>query len=142
MVHSVKKRNKRERKMRILKKRVLRLKNISFHHWMKGENEMKLPDIALGDLRKRWRQREIPLHPALLRKASQFKRVKISKDKPLRILGSDNGLLIYGVALNDKELVEKLFKSIQEASTLKHYMFKGKKRSDYQSWHWTAWVKY
>jgi len=128
--------------MRTLKRRVERLKKISSQHWKKGEIEMKLPNIALGDLRRRWRQRETPIHAALLRRVCHFKRVKISKEKPLRVLGSDNGLLVYGVVLNDEESVDKLFKSIQGAPTPKHYMFKGKKRSDYQSWHWTAWAKY
>ena len=50
--------------------------------------------------------------------------------------------MVYGAALNDKELVDNLYESIQEAPTPKHYIFKGKKRSDYQSWHWTSWAKY
>jgi len=92
---------------------------------------MELSYIALGDLRRRWRQKETPLHPALLRKSNKFKRIKIPKDKPLRISGSDGGLLVYGVALNTKELVDQLYKSIQEALRPKHYIFKGKKRGDY-----------
>src|SRR5438046_10331125 len=46
------------------------------------------------------------------------------------------------VALNDKEFVDKLYESIQQAPTPKHYIFKGKKCSEYESWHWTGWVKY
>ena len=103
---------------------------------------MTLSYVALGDLRRRWWQKETPLHSALLRKVSKFKRIKIPKNKPLRIAGSDGGLLVYGVALNDKELVDSLYESIQKAPTPKHYKFKGKKRSDYQSWHWTGWAKY
>jgi len=104
--------------------------------------ELTLPYVALGDLRRRWRQKETLLHSALLRKVDKFKRIKIPKDKPLCISGSDGGLLVYGVALNDKELVDSLYQSIQKAPTPKHYKFKGKKRSDYQSWHWTGWAKY
>lgn len=111
-------------------------------HQTEGAVELTLPYVALGDLRRRWGQKETPLHSALLRKVSKFKRIKIPKDKPLRISGSDGGLLVYGVALNDKELVDGLYESIQKAPTPKHYKFKGKKRSDYQSWHWTGWAKY
>jgi len=111
-------------------------------HQTEGAVEMTLSYVALGDLRRRWRQKETPLHSALLRKVSKFKRIKIPKDKPLRISGSDGGLLVYGVALNDKALVDNLYEYIQKAPTPKHYKFKGKKRSDYQSWHWTGWAKY
>jgi len=124
-----------------LRKRVARLSKLASHD-VEGVVEMTLPYVALGDLRRRWRQRETPLHSALLKKFHTFKRIKIQKDKPLRILGSDGGLLVYGVALNDKELVDNLYKSIHKAPTPKHYIFKGKKRSDYESWHWTAWAKY
>src|SRR5271169_1982998 len=138
MVHSVKNRKKREKKMRKLNKRAKWLAKLGSEEIL----EMKLPYVALGDLRRRWRQKGTPLHPALLRKLKKFKRIKIPKDKPLRISGSDGGLLVYGVALNDAKLVDNLYESIQEAPTPKHYVFKGHKRSDYQSWHWTAWAKY
>ena len=141
MVHSVQNRKKREKKMRILKTRAKGLAKLASHS-EKGILEIKLPYIALGDLRRRWKQKETPLHPALLRKSNKFKRIKIPKDKPLRISGSDGGLLVYGVAINNKELIDNLYESIQEAPTSKHYIFKGKKRSDYESWHWTGWAKY
>ena len=123
--------------MRTLKKRAKRLAKLG-SHYKDGILEIKLPYVALGDLRRRWRQKEIPVHQALLRKLKKFNRIKIPKDRPLSISGSDGGLLVYGVALNDKELVDNLYESIQKAPTPKHYVFRGKKRSDYQSWHWTA----
>ena len=141
MVHSVKNRKKKEKKMRTLRKRAERLAKLASHQ-MEEVVEMTLPYVTLGDFRRRWQQAETPLHPALLKKVNKFKRIKIPKDKPLRISGSDGGLLVYGVALNDKKLVDKLYKSIQDAPTPKHYTFKGKKRSDYESWHWTGWAKY
>jgi hypothetical protein len=141
MVHSVKNRKKKENKMRRLGRRAKGLAKLASHQ-TEGVDEMTLPYVALGDLRRRWRQKETPLHSALLRKVDKFKRIKIPKDKPLRISGSDGGLLVYGAALNDQELVDNLYQSIQEAPTPKHYVFKGKKRSDYQSWHWTGWAKY
>jgi hypothetical protein len=141
MVHSVQNRKKRNKRMTTLKQRTKALAELASHQ-MEGMVEMMLPYVALGDLRRRWRQRETPLHPALLRKFRKFQRIKIPKDKPLRISGSDGGLLVYGVALNDQELVDRLYESIQEAPTPKHYVFKGKKRSEYESWHWTGWAKY
>jgi len=141
MVHSVKNRKKRERSKQLLKRRVKTLDKLAVNR-TKDAVEMMLPYVALGDLRRRWRQKSTPLHPDLLKKVKRFKRIKIPKDKPLCIRGSDDGLLVYGVALNDEELVNNLFKSVQAAPIPKHYMFKGKKRSEYLSWHWTGWAKY
>src|SRR5271169_1669414 len=141
MVHSVKNCKKKENKMRRLRKRAKGLAKLASHQ-KKGAVEMTLPYVALGDFRRRWQRKETPLQSALLGKVNKFKRIKIPKDKPLRISRLEGGLLVYGVALNDKELVDNLYQSIQEAPTPKHYVFKGHKRSDYQSWHWTAWAKY
>lgn len=141
MVHSVKNRKKRERQAKQLKSRIRAFDKSAFYR-KKDAVEMILPYVALGDLRRRWRQKPTPLHPDLLKKVDRFKRIKILKDKPLCIRGSDNGLLVYGVALNDKELVDNLFKSVQAAPIPKHYTFRGMKRSDYLSWHWTGWAKY
>jgi hypothetical protein len=141
MAHSTKNRKKREKKMRTLKKRAKRLVKLADHH-RERVVEMTLPYVALGDLRRKWRQRETPVHPVLLRRQDEFKRIKILKNRPLRILGSDGGLLVYAVALNDKKLVDNLQESIEAIARRKNYIFKGKKRSDYLSWHWTAWAKY
>ena len=72
MVHSVKNRKKREKKMRTLKKSAKGLAKLGSHD-KEGILEMKLSYVALGDLRRRWRQKETPLHPALLRKFKKFK---------------------------------------------------------------------
>jgi len=141
MVHSVKHRKKREKKMRILRKRTERLIKLAPRQ-MEEVVEMMLPYIALGDLRRRWRQKVTPVHPALLRRVDKFKRIKIPKDKPVRISGSDGGLLAYGVALNAPELMDTLFQSIKALPIPKHYVFKGKKRSEYLSRHFTVWAKY
>ena len=100
--------------MKRLRKQAKGLAKLASHQTDRAV-EITLPYVALGDLRRRWRQRETPLHSALLRKVGKFKRIKIPKDKPLRISGSDGGLLVYGVALDDVELVDKLYRSIQEA---------------------------
>ena len=72
MVYSVKNHKKREKKMRMLKKRAKGLTKLTSHH-QEGILEMKLPYVALGDLRRRWRQAATPLHPALLKKVNKFK---------------------------------------------------------------------
>jgi len=141
MAHSVKNRKKRERKKQVLNGRVKSLSKMASRR-VKSVEEIELPHVALGDLRRRWRQQETPLPPDLRAKVEKFRRIKIPKDKPLRISGSDGGMLVYGVALNDKELVDTLFESIREAPTPKHYKFRGQKRSSYRSWHWVAWAKY
>src|SRR5438046_197336 len=86
MVHSVKNRKKKEKKMRTLRKWTEKLAKLASHQ-MEEVVEMTLPYIALGDLRRRWRQKETPLHPVLLKKLDKFKRIKIQKDKPLCISG-------------------------------------------------------
>jgi len=55
--------------MRTLKKTAKRLVKLGSQE---GILEMKLPYVALGDLRRRWSQKERPLHPALLRKLKNF----------------------------------------------------------------------
>src|SRR5271163_1984046 len=134
MVHSVKNRKRKKKKMKKLRKRAERLIKLAPHQ-MNELVEMTLSYVALENLRRRWRQKETPLHLALLKKLDKFKRIKIQKDKALRISRSDDGLLIYCVALNDKVLIDNLYESIQAASMPKHYIFKGKKRSEYKSWH-------
>ena len=141
MVHSVKQRKQRERAKITLKKRTERLSKLAAHQEQKVV-EMVLPYVALGDLRRRWRQKETPLHPYLHAKVEKFKRIKIPKDKPIRIHGSDGGLLAYGVALNEPELIDTLFESIKALPKPRHYRLKGKKRSEYLSRHLTVWAKY
>ena len=124
-----------------LKKRTERLSKLAEHQEQKVV-EIVLPYVALGDLRRRWRQRETPLDPYLLEKVKKFKRLRIPKDKPIRICGSDGGLLAYGAALNEPELMSTLFDSIKALPMAKHYKIKGKKHSEYLTRHWTIWAKY
>jgi hypothetical protein len=127
--------------MKTLKKRTETLSKLAARQQM-NMVEMVLSHVSLGDLRRRWRQQETPLDPYLREKIKKFKRIKIPKDKPIRICGSDGGMLVYGVALNEPELVNTLFESIKALPMPKHYIFKGKKRSDYLTRHFTIWAKY
>jgi len=127
--------------MRIIKRRTKRLSKLAVHQ-QQNMVEMVLSYVSLGDLRRRWRQRETPLNPYLDKKFKKFKRIKIPRDKPIRICGSDGGLMVYGVALNEPEPVNTLFQSIKDLPTPKHYTFKGKKRSEYLTRHFTVWAKY
>ena len=141
MVHSVKNRNKLSKAKSALKKRKKSLARLAARQ-AKEMVEITLPFVSLGDLRERWRQKETPLDLCLSEKISRFKRIKIPRDKPLCIRGSDGGLLMYGVALNEPEMVNGLFESIKALPPPKHYKFKGKKRSDYLTQHLTVWAKY
>ena len=84
MAHSVKNHRKKEKKMGKLRRRVVRLSKLASRQ-IEQVDEMTLPYVALGDLRRRWRQRETLLHSALLNKFDKFKRIKMEKNKPLRI---------------------------------------------------------
>ena len=108
MVRSVKNRNKRSKAKSALKKRKKSLARLGARQ-AKEMVEIKLPFVSLGDLRERWRQKETPLDPCLSEKISRFKRIKIPRDKPLCIRGSDGGLLMYGVALNEPEMVNGMY---------------------------------
>ena len=68
--------------------------------------------VSLGDLHRRWKQEATELHPALLSKVSQFRRIKINTNQSIRIQGSDDGLLAYISNINRPELVDQLYKSI------------------------------
>ena len=94
MVHSVKKRKQREKAKMTLKKRIERLSKLGAREEQKVVEEPKivemvLPYVALGDLRRRWRQRETPLDPYLHEKVKKFKRVRILKYRPIHICGSE-----------------------------------------------------
>ena len=73
-----KNRKRREIKMKRLRKRAKGLAKLASHQ-TDGAVEITLPYVALGDLRRRWRQRETPLHSTLLRKVCKFERIKIPK---------------------------------------------------------------
>jgi hypothetical protein len=141
MPHSIKNRQKRQRWKTNLQQRVKSLERLANRN-NQTEETITLPKVALGDLREKWKQWDVPLDDSLRKKVKKFRRIKISKDKPLRIVGSDGGLLVYAVALNEPELVDGLFDSIKALPVPKHYKFKGKKRGDYLSRHFTVWAKY
>ena len=101
-----------------------------------------MPFVSLGDLRARWKQHRYDLDPILLAKVPNFGKIKIEQDKPICIRGSDNGLLVYGVHINQPLLVDDLYQSIQALPKPKHYVYRGEKRSEYMTWHFCVWAKY
>ena len=101
-----------------------------------------LPYVSLGDLRRRWKQEATELHPALLSKVSQFRRIKINTNQSIRIQGSDDGLLAYISNINRPELVDQLYKSIIALPEPKKYKHKGIMRSKARVWHFCVWAKY
>ena len=82
------------------------------------------------------------LDPALLSKASQFRRIKIGSHQSVRIKGSDGGLLAYITNINRPDLVDQLYQSIVALPKPKTYKHKGVVRSDARIWHFCVWAKY
>jgi len=140
MVHSKQSQRKREKKKNGLVRRIKSLQKLSKRQ---HENvEITLPFVSLGDLRARWKPHRYDLDPILLAKVSNFRKIKIEQDKPICIQGSDNGLLVYGVHINQPLLVDDLYQSIQALPKPKYYVYRGEKRSEYMTWHFCVWAKY
>ena len=141
MVHSQKTKKKIERTKADLKRRVKNLQKL-FTIQHRNVETITLPYVSLGDLRRRWKQDETELDPALLSRISQFRRFKINADQSLCIKGSDDGLLAYVSNINRSELVDRLYESIVALPDPKRYNHKGIVRSDSRIWHFCVWAKY
>jgi len=144
MPHSNKIRARKERIKRTLQKRVSNLQALSKKH-LKDAQEIILPDVSLGDLRRRFKPTHQPLHPAIIRKVPKFIRMP-STLQPLMIRGSDNGLLVCRARINHPDLIQRLSDSIDflDKYPPKHYKFKGINRSEYKTRHlgiWSAYMK-
>jgi hypothetical protein len=140
MAHSVKKRKQRERIQRNLNVRATNLKKLAKKHYKEAIN-ITLPEVALGDLRAKFKHTHYALHPVYQRLIHKFERIPINQT-PLFIRGSDGGLLVCRVPLNRSELVEKLDRSIEALPPNKRYKFKGVQRSDYEARHLCVWAAY
>ena len=141
MVHSTRMKRKREKMKRELEARIKSLHTLA-EKQHPDVHEITLPFVLLGDLRARWKLHRYKLHSTLLAKVPHFRRIKIEQGKPLCIRGWDNGLLVYGVYINQGSLIENLYQLIQLLPKPKHYVYRGKKRSEYMTWHLCVWAKY
>src|SRR5947199_9081879 len=141
MIHSKQSRRKREKKKRNLELRIKALEKLAKRQ-LNNVHEISLSFVSLGDLRARWKSHRYKLDAKLLTKVSSFRKIKIERDESLCIRGWDNGLLVYGLHVNESLLVEDLYESIQALPEPKHYVYRGEKRSDYMTSHLCVWAKY
>lgn len=112
---------------------------------LKGAEEISLPYISLGDLRKRYKMRHRKVDPALRRQEQndQFRYIASDSDRYLIIRGSDGGILACRAPLRDSKVVETLTKSmsaipIQERET--NGKAKGVDRGDHSSRFYCVWA--
>ena len=125
-----------------LNKRIEKLNKLKQKRF-KYIQSITLSKVSLGDLRRRYKPRHSPLHPAILRSVPKFTRLP-SNDYPVLIYGSDGGLLACRVPLNRPELIEHLSNTIDHLDKFppKHYKYKGITRSEYKTRHLGIWCSY
>src|SRR5579859_4154844 len=92
MTHSVRNCHKVQRLQSKLRKRVKALHKLVCKRF-KNPTVIELPDVSLGDLRRRFKPYHYKLHPAVMRQVSQFERIPADPINPLLIYGSDGGIL-------------------------------------------------
>jgi hypothetical protein len=142
MPHTNQLKAKHQRLKRRLEKQLKNLTKLKQKHF-KNARTVTLPQVSLGDLRKRWTLVQHKVHPAVLRQVPKFTRVPSDPDQPLLIYGSDGGLLAARVRLNKPDLIQNLSDTIDALpKDIKHYKFKGVKRGDYQTRHLGIWASY
>jgi hypothetical protein len=142
MPYSVRTRKKIERTRNSLKKRVKQVQKLTEKR-MEGAQIITLPDVSLGDLRRRYKRKQTLPPQAVLRQVPNFTRIPSNPDKPLLIYGSDDGLLACRVRLKHPDLIQDLSNSIDALPPkVKRYKFKGIERSKYEARHFGVWAPY
>jgi hypothetical protein len=101
-------------------------------------------DISLGDLRDKFSPQHHQLPPSLTAMAASFKRYRSRANKPLVIFGSDGGLLVCRVRMNDPQITENLFTEIEALPQItKQHRLKGIVRSgEHEARHYGLWCPY
>jgi len=72
----------------------------------------------------------------------KFKRYPSDPSKPLEVYGSDGGLLVVRVHLDNVEMMKELAQAVKDLPRGKNREFKGIKRSDYLTVHLGCWAAY
>ena len=139
MAISVRKRKKTQRHRQKLD---LKAKDLMRRSRREAAENMTIPSVALGDLRRRWTKKQRPLHPAVERQITKFKRIPVNRAQRLLVYGSDGGLLLCRAHLDEPDTVRRLFESIISLPPSKHYKFRGIIRSDYGVRHYGVWGPY
>ena len=146
MAHSVRKRKQREWRKKTLDKHVKDIRTLAAKHFVQPQ-EIHLPFVALGDLRRRYCNRNPGYHaiPWRLKRAEykgRFVRYPLDPIKPLVVKGSDDGLLLVRTRINDPAAISDLTPAVEALPKPKNYKFKGIKRSDYRTMHYGTWAPY
>jgi len=140
MAHSKRRREMITKQLRILERQVARLSTLAVKH---NENAqvITLP-VGLGDLRKRFTPRHIPLSTDISNSITDFQRVKIDEDRPLFIYGKDGGLIAYRTTLKNRKLLVTLTQSIRELPCPVNRKFRGIDRGTRRTRYYCVWSPY
>lgn len=86
---------------------------------------IRLPFVALGDLRKAFKPRHTPVDSKLLEEAKYFRRIPLDDTQSLSIYGSDGGLLAHRCKIGDDSIVKTLTHSLRELPSRTNLKFRG-----------------
>jgi len=140
MAHSKRTRNLIRNHTQNLNRQLSRLSALSAKH-NKNARIITLP-IALGDLRKQYSPRHMPLSNEISNSTADFQRVAIDEDRPLFIYGRDGGLIAYRTALKSPRLLATLTRSIRELPGKTNHKFRGIYRGSHSTRHYCIWCPY
>ena len=105
--------------------------------------DVTLPHVALGDIRNRFHYQHQPLEPYLVGKEAEFTRYKADSTMPLKINGSDDGLLLYRLPGMDQKMLDTLHSTMNDLPVLKkNKNQKGIDRGSYSASHLAVWCPY
>lgn len=103
---------------------------------------IRLPFVALGDLRKAFKPRHTPVDPKVLEEAKYFRRIPLDDTQSLSIYGSDGGLLAHRCKIGDDSIVKTLTHSLRELPSRTNLKFRGVFRGEYSTRHYCVWSPY
>ena len=140
MAHSKRTHNLIRNRTRTLNRQMARLSALGAKH-NKNAQIITLP-ITLGELRKQYSPRQIPLSNEISDSVTDFQRIAIDKDRPLFIYGKDGGLIAYRTTLKSPKLLAMLSQSIRELPDKTNHKFRGVYRGPYSTRHYCIWCPY
>ena len=140
MAHSKRTHNLIRNRTRTLNRQMARLSALGAKH-NKNAQIIILP-ITLGELRKQYSPRHVPLSNEISDSVTDFQRIAIDKDRPLFIYGKDGGLIAYRTTLKSPKLLAMLSQSIRELPDKTNHKFRGVYRGPYSTRHYCIWCPY
>jgi len=140
MAHSKRKRNLIRNHTRTLNRQLIRLSALAAKH-NKNAQIITLP-ITLGELRKQFSPRQVPLSNEISDSTADFQRITIDPDRPLFIYGKDGGLIAYRTMLKSTKMLATLSHSIHELPDKTNHKFRGIYRGEHSTRHYCIWCPY